>query len=60
MFGEIDNILLRMDEFLARFIDYLNMKHRGFKNEKCKEMWREYDDDMNECMLFFEIHNCSH
>lgn len=39
-----------MDEFIACFIDYLNTdEHRGFKNEKCKEMWNKYDVNMNEC-----------
>lgn len=52
-FGEQNDICLQMDEFIACFIDYLNTdEHRGFRNEKCKEMWNRYDNDLNECELF--------
>lgn len=62
MYGEMDDMLLHMGEFLACFIDYLTDEHRGFKNEKCKEMWDKYDNDMSECKLFDygKIDNLSH
>lgn len=51
MFGEKHDMLLQMEDFLARFMEYLNTdEHRGFKNTKCKEIWSKYDDNLNECI----------
>lgn len=49
----MNDIFVNMDKFLGCIADYLNGKeHRGFKNEKCKEMWKKYDENMSECKLF--------
>lgn len=51
MYGEkSDKLLEMMDEFLACFIDFIKTdEHRGFRNEKCIEMWSKYDDNISEC-----------
>lgn len=56
LFGERTKLLREMDDFLARFIDYLTAKanEKPLKHNQCANLWKRYLNEKNsldECRL---------